>query len=91
MKALSKLVCIGAIVAFAGGTAMAGESRVVFKIEGRNGIHVHRVIVEEPTSMAIYPSGENVEFVVKMAERQTGAFPGTRGRSGYRYTPRTAE
>ena len=91
MKRFINFVYIGAIVAVAGGIATAGETRVVYRNDGRSGYHVQRVMADEPTTMAVYPKGKNVQVVVTVADQKIGSFSGAQGRSGYSYPIRSID
>ena len=91
MKTISSLVCAGLAVALTGGIATAGDMQVVHKVDGRSGYTIQRVMAEEPTTVAVYPSGQNVQIVRVMADQKTGSHVGGQGRAGYSYALRTTD
>ncbi len=91
MKTLITFVYIAVIIAAVDRIAVAGESSVVYKNDGRSGYHAQRTVMKEPTTMAVYPKGKNVEVVVTIADRQIGSNTGSRGRSGYNYASRAID
>ena len=91
MKALITLISVAVFFVVPNGIAVAGESKVVYSNGGRSGYHAQRVRVEEPTTMAVYPKGYNVQAVVTVADQPIGSNTGARGRSGYRHAFRAME
>ncbi len=91
MKLIIRLSCLLTAAFLAQGVAVAEETSVVYKSDGRSGYHVQRVTKHEPTTMAVYPERRNVEIVVTFADQKVGSRSGSRGRSGYYHASRAID